>query len=183
MTLFNDPHFDWRKNDVGGFVPDIWFYNTPENSSQTHYWNDKLMAVLLGTIPKFYSDFMKYYGAIGPRNGQTYFKTQEDCETFLDILKYLYNEIIVNGRDWLSVSWEIINGTESMMNNDNTDNEDRENYYLGHIKTYRNLQSYQGTWLDLNTTKLDSKDMNTGHFTENPFKPGQSKKPSHYIFM
>lgn len=181
MTKYSEPHFSWRKNDVGGYVPDIWFYNIPNDESTTHYCTDKLIAVLLGTSAKLYSDFMKYYGAVGPRNGQTYFNTQEECEIFLEILQYLFNEIFVNGRDWLSVTWEIINGTEAVTNSEET--EDRENYYLGHIKTYRNLQSYQGTFLDINTTKLDSKDVNTGHFTENPFKPGQSKKPSHYTFL
>lgn len=181
MTLFNDPHFVWRKDDVGNYTPDIWFYNTPDNCCTTHYWGDKLLAVLLGTTSKLYSDFMKYFGALGPRNGRTYFQTQEECEIFLEILRYLFEEIYVKGRDWLSVTWEIINSTENVSSSG--DDEDRENYYFGHIKTYRNLQSYQGTFLDINTTKLDSKDVNTGHFTENPFKPGESKKPSHYTFL
>lgn len=180
MTLYNNPQFSWRKNDVGGFIPDIWFYNAPNDSSTTHYNNDRLVAVLLGTIPKMYSDFLKYYGAVGPRNLCTYFNTQEECEIFLDILKYLFEEIYVKGRNWLSVTWELINGTTDMTSA-NTD--EKENYYLSHIKTYRNLQSWQGTYMDINTTKLDSKDLNLGKFTYNPFKPDQSKKPTHYEIL
>ena len=180
MTLYNNPQFGWKINDVKGYIPDVWFYNAPNDDSTTHYNNDRLIAVLLGTIPKLYSDFLKYYGAIGPRNLCTYFNTQEECEIFLDILKYLFEEILVNGRDWLSVTWEIINGTDAINTNEV---EDRENYYLGRIKTYRNLQSYQGTYRDINMTKLDSKDLNMGKFTYNPFKPDRSKKPSHYTML
>ena len=180
MTLYDNPQFSWKLNDVKGYIPDVWFYNAPDDSSTTHYNNDKLVAVLLGTVAKLYSDFLKYYGAIGPRNLCTYFKTQEECEIFLDILRYLFDEIYNKHRDWLSVTWEIINGTSDIATNNV---EDRENYYLGHIKTYRNLQSYQGTYMDINTTKLDPKDLNLGKFTYDPFKPNQSKKPSHYEFL
>ena len=148
MTLYDNPQFSWKINDIGGYIPDIWFYNAPDDNSTTHYNNDKLVAVL------------------GPRNLCTYFNTQEECEIFLDILRYLFDEIYNKHRDWLSVTWEIINGTSNITT---INEENKTNYYLGNIKTYRNLQSYQGTYMDINTTKLDPKDLNLGKFTYNPF--------------
>ena len=104
--MLTKPHFGWWKNELGYYVPDIWFQN--QGKSQTHYNNDKLIAVLLSTSPKLYSDFMKIYGGIGPRNNKTYFENREDCEAFLEILQYLYDEIYVNGGSWLSVTLNLI---------------------------------------------------------------------------
>ena len=176
--MLTNPHFGFWRNDVGGYIPDIWFNNT--SPSETHYNNDKLIAILLDTVPKYYSQFMQYYGAIGPRNHATYFEREDDCLAFLEILEYLYNEIYINGNSWLVITRHLIN--------DDTDSitstaEDRTEYYLSNVKTYQNLQSYQGIPMDINYTKKDSKDMNQGHITENPFKPGQSKKPTHYTIL
>ena len=175
--MLTKPNYSYIKNDVDGFVPEVWFDN--QYNSATHYLNDKLMANLFHTTPKLYSDFMKYYGALGPRNWQTYFLNEEDCITFLDILSYIWIQINENGRTWLSLTWELINYIESVSSGSAL-NEVRSNYYLSKIKTYVNEQSYQGIYKDINTTKLDSKDLNTGNFTENPFKPNRSKKPTHY---
>lgn len=179
--MLTNPNYSYIRNDVNGFVPEIWFNNS--NNSTTHYLNDKLMAVLFQTTSKLYSDFMKYYGAIGPRNWQTFFLNEEDCKVFLDILSYLWIQINENGRTWLSLTWELINYIESVSTPTVGINETRDNYYLGKIKACINEQSYQGIYKDINTTKLDSKDLNTGNFTENPFKLNRSKKPTHYTIL
>lgn len=178
--MLTNPQFSCKKNDIGGYIPEIWFYN--QWHSTTHYWNDKLLSTLLGTSARLYSDFLKYYGAVGPRNWATYFKTEEDCNLFLDILKYLWEQIYENGRSWLDVTWELIYYIESIAQPNQTE-QNRTNYYLSKIKTYRNEQSWQGTPLDINYTKLDAKEKNTGYFTVDPFKPGRSKKPTHYTIL
>ena len=50
-------------------------------------------------------------------------------------------------------------------------------------KTYWNQQQQQGIPWDINITKKEAKDMNTGKITYNPFKPGRSKKPTHYTML
>ena len=177
--MLTEPHFGWWKTDIGGYVPDIWFYDCIDNTSKSHYNNDELIAILLSTTPKLYSDFLKFYGAIGPRNKCTYFTSQEDCEMFLEILKYLYEEIYVNGKSWLSVTLNLLQD----INNVTTESETREDMFVGVEKTYWNQQSWQQTPRDINTTKEDVKNINSGHFTENPFKPGRSKKPTHYTIL
>ena len=54
---------------------------------------------------------------------------------------------------------------------------------MGIEKTYWNEQSYQGTPYDINYNKRDSKDVNTGYITENPFRPQKSKRPTMYTML
>lgn len=176
-----DPHFGWFEMPVGKYVPEIWFQNIGD--SQTHYRGDSLIANLLHTSFMHYSAFLKMYGALGPENGKTYFSSQEDCESFLDILKYLYEEINTNGRTWLSVVYEFLNELDSALTQSAVEEESRTDYYLANAKTYWNQQTHQGIPWDINFTKKNVKDSNTGKMSYNPFKPGRSKKPTHYTFL
>lgn len=190
--VFINPQFGYCVNDVKGYIPEVYYING--ETSETHYNNDRLMGILLATKPEFYSKFLKYFGAIGPRNRATYFESEDDCKAFLEILEYIYNEIVSSHRSWYEVSQEVIKQLESEESDSSSSgsgntsegdslSENREDYYLSNEKTYRNLESYQGIPKDINYTKKDSKDMNMGHITEDPFKPGQSKKPPHYTIL
>ena len=179
--MLTNPHFGYWKTEYG-YTPDIWFENT--YPSQTHYNSDSLIAVLLSTVPKYYSQVLKYFGALGPKNGRTYFETLEQCEAFLDTLQYIYEEVVNNGQSFLNIIYRIL--SNNINSNDTLTSamdEERVDYYLSNAKTYRNLQQYQGTPLDINYSKKDVKHINTGHITEDPFKPGQSKKPTHYQML
>ena len=178
--MLTNPHFGYWKTEYG-YNPDIWFENT--YPSQTHYNSDSLIAVLLSTVPKYYSQFLKYYGALGPQNGRTYFENLEDCEAFLEILELLYNEVHENGVSFLSAIYKILNNTISSDSSITSSAEERTDYYLSNAKTYWNQQQYQGTPWDINISKRDVKDINMGHIMEDPFKPGRSKKPTHYTML
>lgn len=179
LHMLTHPHFGYYKMAVDEYVPEIWFQNAP--SSQTHYNNDGLIAILLDTMPKYYSEFLKMYGAIGPKNGKTYFTSENNCCAFLEILEYLYTEIKENGQSWLTMMYKLLNNTVSTSKINEKDV--RVDYYSSNAKTYINQQRRQGTPKDINYTKKEAKEMNTGNINYNPFNPNRTKKPTHYVFL
>lgn len=179
--MLTNPNFGYWKHENLGYVPDIWFQNSP--GSQSHYNTDSLIAVLLSTLPQYYSAFLKIYGALGPHNARTYFESLDDCIAFLDILEYLYTEIHEKGNTWLSTVYELLSEEDASLTQSAEEEASRTDFYLSNAKTYWNQQQQQGIPWDINITKKEAKDMNTGKITYNPFKPGRSKKPTHYTML
>ena len=133
-SIFSEPHFDWYEIPVEKYAPVIWFQNPGD--TQTHYRGDGLMANLFHTKAEYYSAFLKMYGALGPENGKTYFTSLEDCEAFLEILKYLYELIVTDGKTWLDALYELFDELDSSLTQSSEEEESRMDYYLANAKTY-----------------------------------------------
>lgn len=162
-TRMDKLYFEVEQNDVKGYYPAIYI---PQDAGVISVFNnDYLMAEMLNVFPKQYSDFLKEYGAIGPRNIQTYFLTEAEAKYMITILEEIYKQN---------------NLLEEELKKKGIDNSaTRESIKGNSILAYKNSQSYQGIPEDINTTTKDSKDQNSEHGTM--LIP--ASKGSHYTIL
>jgi hypothetical protein len=159
-----EPKFRILMNDVNGYYIEL-FFEYPGYLSR--YATDSLMAYYLNAFPKQYSLFLKYLGAIGPRNNITYFKTEKEAKVALMYLIAVFNGIttidrILEGKFILDDDGNIIKNDSGYPKDEEKQNSNRPSQ-MRHgtvLHSWNNKQQYQNTPFDINRTTKDSKEMN-----------------------
>ena len=152
-------------NDVNGYYIEL-FFEYPGYLSR--YATDSLMAYYLNAFPKQYSLFLKYLGAIGPRNNITYFKTEKEAKIALMYLIAVFNGIttidrILEGRFVLDDDGNIIKNDTGYPKDEDKEHDSNRPSQMRHgtvLHSWQNIQQYQNTPFDINKTTKDSKEMN-----------------------
>ena len=152
-------------NDVDGYYIEL-FFEYPGYLSR--YATDSLMAYYLNAFPKQYSLFLKYLGAIGPRNNITYFKTEKEAKIALMYLIAVFNGIttidrVLEGRFVLDDDGNIIKNDTGYLKDEDKEHDSNRPSQMRHgtvLHSWQNIQQYQNTPFDINKTTKDSKEMN-----------------------
>lgn len=152
-------------NDVDGYYIEL-FFEYPGYLSR--YATDSLMAYYLNAFPKQYSLFLKYLGAIGPRNNITYFKTEKEAKIALMYLIAVFNGIttidrVLEGRFVLDDDGNIIKNDTGYSKDEDKEHDSNRPSQMRHgtiLHSWQNIQQYQNTPFDINKTTKDSKEMN-----------------------
>lgn len=152
-------------NDVDGYYIEL-FFEYPGYLSR--YATDSLMAYYLNIFPKQYSLFLKYLGAIGPRNNITYFKTEKEAKIALMYLIAVFNGIttidrVLEGRFVLDDDGNIIKNDTGYSKDEDKEHDSNRPSQMRHgtvLHSWQNIQQYQNTPFDINKTTKDSKEMN-----------------------
>ena len=152
-------------NDVDGYYIEL-FFEYPGYLSR--YATDSLMAYYLNAFPKQYSLFLKYLGAIGPRNNITYFKTEKEAKIALMYLIAVFNGIttidrVLEGRFVLDDDGNIIKNDTDYPKDKDKEHDSNRPSQMRHgtvLHSWQNIQQYQNTPFDINKTTKDSKEMN-----------------------
>jgi len=152
-------------NDVDGYYIEL-FFEYPGYLSR--YATDSLMAYYLNAFPKQYSLFLKYLGAIGPRNNITYFKTEKEAKIALMYLIAVFNGIttidrVLEGRFVLDDDGNIIKNDTGYPKDEDKEHDSNRPSQMRHgtvLHSWQNIQQYQNTPFDINKTTKDSKEMN-----------------------
>ena len=152
-------------NDVNGYYIEL-FFEYPGYLSR--YATDSLMAYYLNAFPKQYSLFLKYLGAIGPRNNITYFKTEKEAKIALMYLIAVFNGIttidrVLEGRFVLDDDGNIIKNDMGYPKDEDKEHDSNRPSQMRHgtvLHSWQNIQQYQNTPFDINKTTKDSKEMN-----------------------
>lgn len=152
-------------NDVDGYYIEL-FFEYPGYLSR--YATDSLMAYYLNAFPKQYSLFLKYLGAIGPRNNITYFKTEKEAKIALMYLIAVFNGIttidrVLEGKFVLDDDGNIIKNDTGYPKDKDKEHDSNRPSQMRHgtvLHSWQNIQQYQNTPFDINKTTKDSKEMN-----------------------
>ena len=152
-------------NDVDGYYIEL-FFEYPGYLSR--YATDSLMAYYLNVFPKQYSLFLKYLGAIGPRNNITYFKTEKEAKIALMYLIAVFNGIttidrVLEGRFVLDDDGNIVKNDTGYPKDEDKEHDSNRPSQMRHgtvLHSWQNIQQYQNTPFDINKTTKDSKEMN-----------------------